>query len=488
MMKSFCQFIAVLFLINLASCAWLGWSDPEDNDLLSRIESNWYSIDPKIQLANYQGEIQPHFFYDPRPGFSERNPLINYIPLVVPGDKRAFAIDVLSGQRYFSHLLCSQNDVWQERGTISAEAQYVRGVVPRTFDQINEPLQIIVLGARNVDHLSTRFYQARVVSAYVEQVCPVGKCVVPSDWLNRMVLVAVDEKRTDLTALTDLEKFQDKVDWKEIRGQLENHSGRNKSSEEEYPAVRVGQLLPLTEALSYLNSRSIRLTNVELVKLYRSCLTVYEKLWQEVGQETMLDRKAKTSQEIKEYQKIVETLRKQKKPVFFNERLGAFFKNYGAEMATCSRLVYPGNATADPERYHFISWIGLFTRLHKEGWEFDCRRGHWNYENIGARAMKNLQSFNCSNKIIDQAIDEVPLLLKGIRAARGEHWRYVGWDEEAQGAHSKIFGWVKVPDRHFACSNDLNAKIRGSWKEKSEVQNWKRRHNIKNLTEADYIY
>ena len=102
--------------------------------------------------------------------------------------------------------------------------------------------------------------------------------------------------------------------------------------------------------------------------------------------------------------------------------------------------------------------------------------------------MKNFQNFNCSNKIIDQAIDEIPLLLKTIRTARGEHWRYVGWDEEAQGAHSKIFGWVKVPDRYFACSNDLNEKIRGTWKQKSEVQNWKRRHNIKNLTEADYIY
>lgn len=488
MMKSFCQFIAILFLINLASCAWLGWSDQEDNDLLSRIESNWFSIDPKIQLASYQGEIQPHYFYDPNPGFTSKGPMVNYIPLVVPGDKRAFAVDVTSGQRYFSHLLCSQNDVWQERGTIKAEPLYVRGFVPRTFDQINEPLQIIVLGGKGITHTGEKFYQARIMSAYVEQICPVGKCVLPSDWLNRMVLVAVDERRDDLMKLTDLQSFQDKVDWKEIRGQLENHPGRNKSSEDEYPAVRVGQLLPVQEALSYLTTRSIRLSNVELVKLYRSCLTVYDKLWQEVGQETMLDRKAKTSQEIKEYQKIVETLRKQKKPVFFNERLGAFLRTYGNEMATCSRLVYPGNTTADPDRYHFISWISLFTRLHKEGWEFDCRRGHWNNENIGTRAMKNFQSFNCSNKIIDQAIDEIPLMLKTIRAARGEHWRYVGWDEEAQGAHTKIFGWVKVPDRFFACSNDLNEKIRGNWKQKSEVQSWKRRHNIKNLTEADYIY
>ncbi len=488
MMKSLCQFIAAIFLINLASCAWLGWSDKDDNDLLSRIESSWFSINPKIQVASWQGEIQSHYFYDPKPEFAGKSSTVNYIPLVVPGDKRAFAIDVSSGQRYFSHLNCSQNDVWKERGTINVDPLYVRGFVPRTFDQINEPLQIVVLGTKNVDHMSNKFYQARIVSAYVEQICPFGKCVVPSEWLNRMVLVAVDASREDLIKLTDIEKFQEKVDWKEVRGQLENHFGRNKSSEEEFPAIRVGQLLPLEEAITYLNSRSIKLTNVELVKLYRSCLNVYDKLWQNVGQVTMLDQKAKTSQEIKEYQKIVESLRKQKKPVFFNERLADFLKRYGSEMATCSRLVYSGNATADPDRYYFISWISILTRLHKEGWEFDCRRGHWNNENIGSRAMKNLESFNCSNKIIDQAIDEIPMILKTIRAAKGEHWRYVGWDEEAQGAHSKIFGWVKVPDRYFACSNDMNEKIRASWKQKSDVQNWKKRHNVKNLNEADYIY
>lgn len=488
MMKSLCQFIAAIFLINLSGCGWLSRSDHDVSELLTRVESSWYSIDPKIKIAKWGGDVQPHLFYDPQAGFSAKNPVVNYIPLVVPNDERAFGIDVLSGQRFFSHLNCAQNDVWKERSSISALPQYVRGFVPRTFDQINEPLQVIVLGTKNVSLQTQRFYQARIVSSYVEQICPFGKCTLPSDWLNRIVLVAVDLERQDLVGVTDLEKLQELINWKDVRAQLENHFGRNKSSEEEFPAIRVGQLLPLQEGMNYLINRSIKLTNVELVKLYRSCLNLYDKLWDNVGQKTLLDKKARSSQEIKEFQRIVETLRKQNKPVFFNERLGSFLKEFGSEMATCSRLVYPGNFNAAPDRFHFISWIGLLTRLHKEGWEFDCRRGHWNMENIGSRAIKNLQRFNCTNKHIDQAIEEIPFLLKTARASKGEHWRYVGWDEQAHGSHAKIFGWVKVPDRHFACANDLNAKIRGEWKQKAEGLSWKKRHSVKNLNEADYIY
>ena len=118
MMKSLCQFIAAIFLINLAGCGWLGWSDKDDGELLSRVQSSWFSIDKKIQIADWQGEIQPHFFYDPQPGFSAQNPIVNYIALVVTQDPRAFSIDVMRGQRYFSHLNCAQNDVWKERSTI----------------------------------------------------------------------------------------------------------------------------------------------------------------------------------------------------------------------------------------------------------------------------------------------------------------------------------------------------------------------------------
>jgi hypothetical protein len=130
----------------------------------------------------------------------------------------------------------------------------------------------------------------------------------------------------------------------------------------------------------------------------------------------------------------------------------------------------------------------MFARLHKEGWAYDCYRSNWDMENRGASALKSLTSLDCSLRQLDLGLATIPVFLKNIRAATGERWRYVGWDESAHGSHSKIYNWVKVADRRFACENDLNVKIRSQWQEKNDAAEWTIRSDSKKLKDADYIY
>lgn len=487
-MMSFCQFIVCIFLIFLSGCSWFRSDKSDADSLLSQIEPVWYKIDPQIQLADWKGEIQPHLFYDAAPSWSPTTKQVNFIPLSVAGDVRSFEIDVISGQKYFSHFNCAQSDVWKERGAVKAKTNFTLGFIPRTFDQLNEPQRVIVFGGNGMDVDSARVYPVQIVSAFVEQICRVGRCSGPKDWIGRMVLVGVDPKNKEFSQIKDIAQLQKSINWKDVKGQLENLAGRNRSGDDDFPAIRAGNLLPLKEAMDFLERRTVKLDNKELFKLNRSCSKVYDLLWEKVGKKTFYDTLPQTKEDIKKYQTEVSRLRKLKRPIFFNERLGSFLKQYGSQFATCSRLVYMGNYNQDRERFRFMSWISMYVRLHKEGWMYDCARSSWDMENTGNKALKSFEKFYCSNKEIDIGMSLIPSVLKTLRLSVGERWRYVAWDGAAQGSHAKIYNWVKVPERHFACSNDKNEAVRSEWSEKMPDGNWEIRNDIKSIKDSGYIY
>jgi hypothetical protein len=180
----------------------------------------------------------------------------------------------------------------------------------------------------------------------------------------------------------------------------------------------------------------------------------------------------------------------QGKPTFFSQRLGHFIEKFGDELATCGRLVYSGNPSLSAERFKFVNYVLMYVRLHKEGWEYSCRNKSWSLSNYGAQAMRTMKKYTitCNAGEIDMAMNTIPWFLKTLREGNGERWRFIGWDEHAHGTHAKIEGWVKVPERKFACDEDLNTKVREKWRELPEGMEWTRRHVEKNLKDADYIY
>lgn len=490
MMRSFCQFILGVLLLTLAGCSWFNSKPDFDPRTSYVVEPVWFKS-KNIRLANLQGEPLPHLFYDPAATFNLITGRVNFLPLVVAGDERAYELDVLSGQRFFSHFQCSQSDVWKERGGISARASYTLGVIPRHFDQLNQPQRVIVFGGRKrFDVHSPIVYQVRVLGGFVEEICPVGRCSGPKDWVGRMVFVAVDETDSSYADVTDFGKLLKEVNWNEVRGQLENIPGRNTLVGSQYPAIRVGNLLNTREILQFFKRYSISLTTKELTSMQNSCANLYNIFWNEAGRETMLEKPANTTEEVKKRARYYEDLKKKGLPAYFGQRLGVLLKKYSDELSTCARLVYAGDPNQQRERYQFQAWLNLFTRLHKEGWEYDCQAQAWSGSNQGAQAMVSLRELSeqCTARNYDTAMETLPAMLKNLRLF-GERWRFIGWDEHSHGTHNKLLNWVRVPERVFACgSEDQNAKIRESWRERAEGMEWTKRHTERGLKDSDYIY
>ncbi len=490
MMRSFCQFILGILLLALAGCSWFSSKPDFDPRSSSVIQPVWFQAG-SIRLANLQGEPLPHLFYDPAAGLNFKTGRVNFLPLIVAGDERAYELDVLSGQRFFSHFQCKQNDVWKERGGVSARASYTVGVIPRHFDQINQPQRVIVFGgAKRFDVKLPIVYQVRVLGGFVEEMCPFGRCSGPKDWVGRMVFVAIDEQDSRYAEVKDFSQLLKKIDWQEIRGQLENLPGRNFMVDTEYPAIRVGNLLSTREILGFFEKHTVSLTPKELAATQNSCANLYKIFWDNAGATTVLDLPAKTKEEVNARAKFYEALKKKGKPAYFGQRLGALLKKYGDEISTCSRLVYAGDPNQHSDRYKFQAWVNLYVRLHKEGWEYDCRAQTWSATNQGAVAMKSMResAAQCSARDYDKAMEYIPPLLKNLRIS-GERWQFIGWDEHVHGTHNKLLNWVRVPERVFACGGEnLNTKIRGAWREKPEGMDWSVRHIERSLKDSDYIY
>lgn len=477
-------------MLSLVGCSWFSSKPVFDPRTSSVIEPVWFKTN-QIRLANLAGEPLPHLFYDPAASVNLKTGRMNFLPLVTAGDDRAYELDVLSGQRFFSHFQCAQSDVWRERGGISARASYTLGVIPRHFDQLNQPQRVIVFGgAKRFNIQEPIVYQVRVLGGFVEELCPFGRCAGPKDWVGRMVLVAIDETDSRYEDVKDFAALLKKIDWNEVRGQLENIPGRNIMTGVEYPAIRVGNLLNTREILDFFQKYSISLSAKELGSMQNSCANLYQIFWEKAGVPTLLDRPATTIDEVKKRAKFYEDLKKKGQPAYFGQRLGVLLKKYADELSTCSRLVYAGDPNGQREAYQFQAWINLYARLHKEGWEYDCRTQTWSATNQGAEAMRSMRviSEQCTARDFDRAMENLPPMLKNLRLF-GERWQFIGWDEHPHGTHSKLVNWVRVPERVFSCgSSDKNVKIREQWRERPDGMDWAPRHVERGLKDSDYIY
>jgi len=486
MMNSFYQIVILCFalLVTAFGCS----SAPKRPE----VAAAWFKQRKSIRLENSEGKIQPHLFYDPAPELERTAGRVNFLPTALSGDDRAYELDHLSGQRYFSHFWCGQVDAWKKRGSTSRRPTFTRGVVPRVFDQLHEPQQIIVFGStKGYDLKKPVVYPVRIVGGLVEQVCKSGRCSGPNEWLARLVLVAVNENDRSYRDIENMRQLQDEIDWRDVQNQLENHEGHNLVLNQIYPAIRVGNLLEHREVLDYMKDRSVILTAQELVNLNRQCGILYLKLWKEVGTFTTSDSNLSVD-DVRKRIALREDLRKRGKPSTFHQLLSSFFKEDGDALATCSRLVYPGNPSGNYQRFWFASWVTQYVRLHKEGWRFSCSDSVWLTENEGKEAMEFLKNGTgtCSDRAFDTAMETMPTYLQTNRSKSGDRWTFLEWDNNPYGTHSKLYSWVKVPERQMTCNDDTTDKVRARWLERPEGDTWPKRNQRKrkNGLESEYIF
>jgi hypothetical protein len=300
-----------------------------------------------------------------------------------------------------------------------------------------------------------------------------------------MVFLAVDAEEPQYQKITNIKEFEQAFNWPEAKAYLGNIEGHNFIGDMTYPSTRIGELIEFEDAFDFFKNRSILLTQSELNKIQKGCHALYDALWEEVGKEKPEDKAATTIAELEAKIKLKEALKQKKEPVGFAARFHNFTKKYFKEISTCEKFVYHGNVNRDPEAFWFLSYVGLYYRLHREGYFFDCKNRIWqrNVQNDQGQPIHDLQRdiMACKELEIDQAMDYLPNFLKGLKGEK-EYFRFIDYDNHAFGTHQKIYAWVKVKVRKFDCSDDPNSKFKNEIRVFPEDVNWKEK-NVKDIAD-----
>lgn len=496
MLLRLCQLksLPLLMLLGVNSCSYFRSNKSiVAEELLSPMKGVWFSHNSEHALWNSQGQPQPHHFFDVNPELSKNEIYVNAVIVTPEGSEHQYQLDTSSGQRYYSHSYCPQNDIWNVHSGSISKPTYSIGMIPRFLDQTGEPQKVYIFGSGKKFAALHDFheYRVRLVGAVIEQICPEGNCLGKNNWVSRMVFIAVDQADKKMENVSDIQLLQKYVKWDEAKAVMENLEGRNGTTGASFPVTRIGKLIPLKEAIEYYKKRSIYLSDNESEKIRKGCHKLYDRLWSEVGTEQLEDKPARTVEELNAKLKVIEELKK-KRPIGFASRFKTFAIKYGNEYATCQRFVYAGNMNKNPEAFWFYMYTGIFFRLHKDGYFFDCRSRSWQ-KNILDSMGKPIYDMkkdmrDCKDRDLDQAMEYMPNFLTGLKMTNEQFYRFVDYDTHTFGTHKKLYSWVKVKAKKYDCSVDPNLKIRKEMKVFPEDVSWKTR-DVKDIEdEMKIIY
>jgi hypothetical protein len=497
MLLRLCQLKSLILLLPIffisTACSWRRDSGASSNELMTTFSNNWFAVKADHSLVNKNNEPLPHLLFDTTPEFKSQERTVNAIITTAEGSPHAYSIDMSSGQRHYSYSFCKQKDIWNSYSGKMNRPIFSIGYIPRVLDQLGEPQKIVVWSRRKsfIDIIGTNYHKVKLVGAYVEQICLEGNCIGKSNWLSRLVFVGLDAEDKSFDGITSIADFKKAFDWDQSKAYLENIEGRNFIGDANYPSIRVGQLIEHDDAFDYFKKRSIFLTDAELKKIQKGCHILYDELWNEVGKMRPEDKPAKTTQELVAKLKLQNELKNKRVPVGFAARFQKFTKKYYNEISTCEKFVYHGNVNRNREAFWFLSYVGLFYRLHREGYYFDCRSRAWQrnvIDNKGSPVYNIKEGIDeCMEPQIDQAMGSLPNFLAALKGEK-EYFRFVDYDNHSFGTHNKLYSWVKTKSRKFDCSDDPNSKIRKDLRIFPEDVEWEQK-NIKDIaTEIKIIY
>lgn len=496
MLLRLCQLksLLLLMLLALSGCSFFRTEKDSATELLTPMRNDWFANNPNHAIFDQQGKPQSHHFFDVNPELSKKDVFVNAVVLIPEGSDHSYQLDIASGQRFYSHSYCPQSDVWSQYSGSISKPTFSVGVIPRLLDQLGEPQKVIIFGGGKSYAKLTDFHEHRIrlVGAVIEQYCPEGNCLGKDNWISRMVFLAVNTEDKKFDKVTDLPSLQGKINWTQAKAVLENLDGRNGGKGSNYPGIRIGNTIKLGEAMEYYKKRSIYLSEKESQKIRKGCHALYDKLWNEVGMEMPEDKPAKTIDELKAKVKLVDELKKKRKPVGFAARFKDFSDKYYSEFTTCQRFVYAGNINVNPEEYWFLSYAGMFFRLHKDGFFFDCRSHAWqkNALNTQGKPIYDIKTgmVDCKDRDYDRAMEYLPNFLTGLKNTETSYYKFLDYDTHTFGTHQKLYSWVKVKAKNYDCKADPNFEIKKELKVFPDDVTWKVRA-IKDLAdELKIIY
>jgi hypothetical protein len=483
--------LLILFLIS--SCSLLSRPDLS-GELSLPVKSQWFTPGSSHALQGSQGLSPQHLFFDVQQDSQELKQLMSAVVLTKQGSKYHYELDLLSGQRYFSHAYCSQKDVWNQYSGSIGIPKFSYGIIPGYLDQLGQPQRVIIFGGSKKYKRQTDVFEntVKIIGAFIEQRCPEGNCVGTNLWLSRLVFIAIEPSSKIFEGVNDIEGFKQKTSWVRARATIENSEGRNNGAGASYPYIKIGNLISFDDAARYQRKNSIFLTKEELQKVRSSCHKLYDKIWTDVGEVKPEDKPARTVEEVKVKSKLIEELKKNKTPIGFSARLKRMVTQFESEFQTCQKFVYAGNINQDSEKFWFLNYLGMYMKLHREGHYFDCKNKSWQRnltDNLGRFKYQLKEGvLRCEDADIDLAMNYMGNYLRGLSLSSDEYFRFTDYDYHSFGTHAKLYSWVKMRSKRFDCRIDPNLEIRKKIRVFPEDVNWRKR-DIKDLEdELKIIY
>jgi hypothetical protein len=438
---------------------------------VTMVKPFWFKTLKKFQLQAKSGEPQPHMFYDVLPRFEKNKNTLNFIVTTPEGASYGHDLDLPSGQLFVNRKFCPMKDSYNKTNKEIYKPPFTLGIVPRIMDQLNTPQKIIVFGDKSYyqEFYQTNFFEARIIGAYIEQTCPIGSCLVPEDWLSRMVLIGVKPDSDKYSKIKNVNELVKVVDWAEVVGFIENGQGSNLLAKNSFPGYRMGALVDASQALYFLGENSIIIGNDKLKETRTSCYKLYEYLYRylNLDRENFKDNKKNKVKKNKIYvgdekasQKAAKDFVAIEKTIDFNQRFIRTFVKYNEEYKTCLNYIYTSNINTNHERHWFFSFYNAYHLLHDLGYYYDCSRENWvtnPYVAKGKRAVSVENQFrDCTAEDIDRSMQQAVLFLDNLKNKRRKSYRYVDYDNYPFGTHNKIYNWVKFDNKYAACTEDKN--------------------------------
>jgi hypothetical protein len=473
--------IAILILNLLLSCSLQKEREERAVEILRTFPVGWFKVNSRHSLLDSDGNPAPHLFFDTTIDFSLNKQFVNALVVTPEGSPHAYSIDLNSGQRHFSHSFCAHKDIWKSYDHTLNRPPFSVGYIPRVLDQLGQPQKVIIWSKRGYFSKNSlnKFQKIKLVGAFIEQVCPEGNCLGRSNWLSKLVFLGVDAEDDSLNGIRDLDQFKKSIDWVKSKAYIGNMDGHNFIGDTPYPMTKVGELIEFKDAFNYFKKRSILLTDDELTKIQKGCHALYDRILTDVSTIRPEDLPSKTPQDLNEKIKLQKSLREKKIPVGFAQRMGIFTQKYFNQITTCEKFVYHGNINQDSDSFWFLSYIGMFYRLNRDGFFFDCKNGSWQKNTLdeNGKPIYNIKRdfANCNEEHIDKAMSYLPNFLASLKS-ENNFYRFIDYDNHEFGSHQKMYSWVKLKSSRFDCSNDPNTKIINKVRVFPEEIKWKERY------------
>jgi hypothetical protein len=473
--------IAILILNLLVSCSLQKEQEERTVEILRTFPVGWFKVNPKHSLLDNDGNPAAHLFFDTTIDFSLNKQFVNVLVATPQGSPHAYTIDLNSGQRHFTHSFCAHKDIWKSYDFTLNRPPFSSGFIPRVLDQLGQPQKVLIWSNREYFKKNNlnKYQKVKLVGAFIEQVCPEGNCLGRSNWLSKLVFIGVDAEDESLNKIQNTDQFKKTIDWPKSKAYIGNMDGHNFIGDIAYPMTKVGELIEFKDAFNYFKKRSILFTDDELKKIQKGCHALYDQMLSEVGVTKPEDLPSKTPQELNDKIKIQKSLTEKKIPVGFAQRMGNFTQKYFNQITTCEKFVYHGNINQDSESFWFLSYVGMFYRLNRDGFFFDCKNGSWQKNTLdeNGRPIHNIKRdfSNCKEEQIDKAMGYLPNFLTSLKS-ESHFYRFIDYDNHEFGSHQKMYSWVKLKSARLDCSNDPNTKIINKVRVFPEEIKWKERY------------